>query len=882
MSKPPAVNDSLVALIAENIIDVKTHDGLHKRLASLVSGASKMSGAWVEGARDAINEGNHAKGYKRGILAIIAAPKSARARSLARGERFRSLEISEKVLDDLEGIIADPSDADLFQSIAKLLRRERQPDIAALAYCHALVLNHNDEESVRSLAAVLRDEDFLEAGLNLVRITLDRIPKAAWLWVQQGNILNRLDKYLEAIDAFQKAQKLDTSIPGMSYAIGRAYVAMGDYPAAVSTFRKAIEDDPKDHRLLEAIADAYGAAGQGAHAVLWYRRTLAQRDNHRIRDKLYKALLDIGEWEVASSELNRDISKAVANSSWDGEIDRTQTLIVDAPNDLSEAEVAASVILGLQLARVGQPVAIVCPAGLANSVASLASKNVRFFNGRDSAIKKLPRAEIVTIADFKPSHAAIIEIADLQHVPLKKLRKRKTNDPKKVGFISATDSAEDVADPKRVTRHLPSGMRITSHKQKSRVSIERTLPLLDSLDRLITDDPVTVVLAAATGCPSVYVLRPGHPLPAIDLAHMAVFGAVQMTIRRSEFANDDDLAFRLAQVIADDFAPDAIASISVDRSLPQDVREEIAFLDEQITSVNLSSLPVSELTGGTRNTSYKLGKSAPAYVMRMGRFPVPQKGFYAKESRNMRIAADAGIAPKVRHTDPLDGGMLIDYVDGEVMRTKSLSIMENAVDAAKLLRAVHKLPGFRGSFDILTKVERNMDKLHDKNPNLLRGHGRALDIMEHMTKVLRGHRFPHYATHNDPLTRNFIRAKTGKMMLIDWECSAIADPHWEVAALSSQACFPPDVWQVYMSGYFGRNKHPAACRVALYEAVCRFYWWSDGLADSPKSDDPAKAVKKASIWNEMYMQIIGSDGFKRALSQAEGYVWRPEDSPIAI
>lgn len=882
MPTPHVVNDSLVALIAENIVGVSTLDGLHKRLLSLVSGASKMSGAWVEGARDAISEGNYVKGYKRGVLAILAAPKSARAQSLARGERFRSLDIPEKVLDDLEGIIADPSDAARFQSIAKLLRRERQPDIAALGYCRALVLNPNDQESARSLAAVLRDENFLDAGLNLIRVMLTSVPEAAWLWVQQGNILNRLERYPEAIDAFQKAQQLDASIPGMSAAVGRAYVAMGDYPEAINTFRSAIDDDPRDYRLLEAIADAYGAAGQGAHAILWYRRALERRENQRIREKLYKALLDAGEWEVASDVLSIDTKTEVTNASWDGEIDRSNTLIVDAPSTLTEAEIAATVVIGLQLVAVGQPVAIVCPAGFANIVAPVASKKIRFFNDLASAIKKLPRADVVTIADFNPTQSVVREIVDLQHVPLKKLRKRVTSDPKKVGFISATDNPGDVVDPKCVSRHLPNGMKITSHKQKSRGTVERTLPLLDSLDRLITDDPVMAVLAAATGCPSVYVLRPGHSLPANDLANVNVFGASQTIIRSSEFESEDDLAFRLAKVIAGDFAPEAVSSTSVDRSLPQDVREAISYIDESVPPLNLSPLPVSALVGGTRNVAYKLGDRAPAYVMRMGRFPVPQKGFYAKESRNMRIAAGVGIAPKVWHTDHLDGSMLIDFIDGDVMRTKTLSIMQNAVDAAKLLRDVHKLPGFRGSFDILTKVDRNMDKLYNDNPALLRGQGRAIDMIEHLTKVLRGHRVPHYATHNDPLTRNFIRSKTGKMMLIDWECSAIADPHWEVAALSSQASFSPDVWQAYMVGYFGREKHPAACRVALYEAVCRFYWWTDGLADSTKSDDPAKAVKKASVWNEMYIQIIRSDGFKRALSQAEAYVWSPEDSPVTI
>lgn len=882
MPKPPVVNDSLVALIAENIAGVSTTAELHKRLKSLVSGASKMAGAWVEGARDAINEGNHAKGYKRAILAIIAAPKSARGRSLARGERFRRLDISERVLNDLEGILADPSNAVLFQSIAKRLRREGQPDVAALGYCHALVLHPDDEESARSLAAVLRDESFLDAALNLVRVTLRNVPNAAWLWVQQGNILNRLERHPEAIDAFRKAQQLDASIPGMSAAIGRAYVEMGDHPAAIATFQRAIEDDPKDHRLLEALADAYASDERWAQAILWYRRALEHRDNQRLREKLYKALLAMGEWEVASSFLGLDNHSSVTHSSWSGELDTTQTLIVDAITEQAEADIAATIVIALQLASSGQPVAIVCDPSLANIFASVANKKTRFFSDLNIATKRLPRADVVTLADFKPSQPAITDIMDQQTTPLSGLRKRVTADPKKVGFITAHKSMQDVADPKRVSRHLPRGMKITSHKQRTRETIERTLPLLDSLDRLITDDPVTAILASATGCPSVFVSSPETSLPVSEIGNKDIFGGTQVSLRRAEYETDDDLAFRLAKVIVNDFAPNSFVRSSVDRALPQDVREAIASMDERVKAINLAPLPAVKLTGGTRNAAYKLGQGGRAYVMRMGRFPTSQMGFYAKEGRNMRIASDAGIAPKVWYTDELDGSMLIDFIDGEVMRTKTLSISENAVDAAKLLRNVQRLAGFRGSFDILTKVDRNMNKLHKENEALLRGKGRAIDMMEHMTKVLRGHRFPHYATHNDPLTRNFIRAQNGKMMLIDWECSAIADPHWEVAALSSQASFPPDVWQAYMAGYFGREKHPAACRVALYEAVCRFYWWTDGLAESSKAEDPAKAVKKAAVWNDMYMQIIGSEGFKRALSQAEEYVWNPADSPAAL
>lgn len=876
-------NDSLVALIAENIVDATSHADLIKHIQSVVSGTARMSGAWVEGAREAMNEGNDVKAMKRGILAIIAAPKSGRARSLARSGRFSDVISSDDVRLGLNQILETPEDAILYQRFATQLRRAKQMDIAALGYCRALVLDRDDEESARSLAAILRDQGYLEAGLSLTKAILKEKPRAAWIWVQHGNILNRMGAYADAIAAFQKALDLDRRIPGLYAAIARANSAMGEKARAIDEFRSAIEEDPRDQRLSEALADEYAGMGSNGHAVLWYRRALERRNSQRIREKLYRALLDLGHWQAAANVLTEGPDQSDAASSWNGEFDPGKTLIIDAGSHQEELVVASIAVIGLRLALAGQPVAVVCSAVLANLLAPVAPKNVRFFSDLDKAQQKLPKnAGLVTLDEISVGHRAIQDIIKNTNPPLAGLRKRKDAKPLKVGFIARINNENGVADPKRVSGHLPKGMKITSHKQKSRESIERTIPLLDMLDRVITDDPVTAILAAATGCPSVFVVASGQSGQVAMLANAHVFGPGQTLIRSKENDGSSEREARLARIIGNDFS--VVTPVARDDlvDVPQDVRETIAALEESLPDFGLNEFSVERLDGGTRNAAYKLSRRERSFVIRMGRFPVPQEGFYAKESRNMRIAADAGLAPRVWHTDALDGAMLIDFVDGEVMRTKSLSILENAVDAAKLLREVHKLPGFRGNFDILSKIDRNVETLRKDQPDLLRGYGASVEMMEHISKVLRSHRVPHYATHNDPLTRNFIRARNGDMVLIDWECSAVADPHWEVAALSSQCRFPPDVWQAYVTSYFGDPKHPAMCRIALFEALCRFYWWTDGLVESAKADDPEKAIKEATVWNKMYADVVGAEGFKRALNRAEDYTWSFDHSPLAM
>lgn len=883
MAEIPHRNDSLVALIAENIVNATDLGDLARHVQSVVAGTAKMSGAWVEGARDALKEGNDAKAMKRGILAIMAAPKSARARSLARSQRFADVVVLDDIRNALDSILEAPEDANLYQRFATLLRRAKHPDIAALGYCQALVLDRDDEESARSLAAILRDQGHLEAGLSLTSAILKEKPRAAWIWVQHGNILNRMEKHADAIEAFQKALTLDPKISGIRSAIARANGAMGEHDRAIEEYRAAVEEDPGDYRLLEALADEYAEVSSHGHAVLWYRRVLARRDSQRVREKLQRGLLELGHWDAASGLMEKNAYPNGGKQSWSGKLDPNTTLIVDAGGgDQPETIVAATAVTGIQFAQAGQPIVMVCSAALANLLAPVAPKKVRFFNDIEKARSRLPRADIVTLDDISVGREAVQDVLKNETPPLAALRRRTDAKPLKIGFITEPQNEKDVADPKLVSGQLPKGMKVTSHKQKARESIERTVPLLDMLDRVITDDPMTAILAAATGCPSVFVVGSGQSGQISMLSNARVFGPRQIVVRMTGTESDAMRAASIARIIGDDFrVPEHVAQVDL-AGVPQQVRETIAALDENVSDHALNGFEVAELDGGTRNAAYRLSKGDRSFVMRMGRFPVPQEGFYAKESRNMRIAADAGLAPRVWHTDALDGSMLIDFVDGEVMRTKTLSLMDNAVDAAKLLREVHKLPGFRGSFDILSKIDRNVEKLRRDQPDLLKGYGASVQMMEHISKVLRDHRVPHYATHNDPLTRNFIRASDGRMMLIDWECSAVADPHWEVAALSSQCRFPPDVWQAYVTSYFGDAKHPAMCRVALYEALCRFYWWTDGLVESAKADDPKKAVKDATVWNKMYADIVGSEGFKRALSKAEDYTWSFDHSPLAM
>jgi thiamine kinase-like enzyme len=84
--------------------------------------------------------------------------------------------------------------------------------------------------------------------------------------------------------------------------------------------------------------------------------------------------------------------------------------------------------------------------------------------------------------------------------------------------------------------------------------------------------------------------------------------------------------------------------------------------------------------------------------------------------------------------------------------------------------------------------------------------------------VLTQNEIPKKVCHNEPIAENFMGNNGGpnKLQLIDWQCSGISDPHWEVAVFSVQNHFNLAARKSFLEAYFGIEDRRLMVLIVLF------------------------------------------------------------------
>ena len=92
--------------------------------------------------------------------------------------------------------------------------------------------------------------------------------------------------------------------------------------------------------------------------------------------------------------------------------------------------------------------------------------------------------------------------------------------------------------------------------------------------------------------------------------------------------------------------------------------------------------------------------------------------------------------------------------------------------------------------------------------------------------------------HNDGVPENFIKDKSGKLFLIDWEYSGMNDPVAELAALFLESEFSQESINFILSCYF-EDKIPTDIqeRLLIYQILWDYLWAQWTIIKEAKGDD---------------------------------------------
>ncbi len=178
----------------------------------------------------------------------------------------------------------------------------------------------------------------------------------------------------------------------------------------------------------------------------------------------------------------------------------------------------------------------------------------------------------------------------------------------------------------------------------------------------------------------------------------------------------------------------------------------------------------------------------------------------------MEIAAQAFLAPRVRHACAADGVAIMDFIPQQsLILDYAGTRTELLVELAQTIRALHQTPLFPPLMDYLDGLEAILGQL--RASGLVSPGALAETLARHAEVAAAYRRLPQelVSSHNDLNPRNVLY-DGARLWLVDWEASFRADRWVDLAAVASFFTSTPGEEEVLLRTYFGEA--PDAARRA--------------------------------------------------------------------
>ncbi len=200
---------------------------------------------------------------------------------------------------------------------------------------------------------------------------------------------------------------------------------------------------------------------------------------------------------------------------------------------------------------------------------------------------------------------------------------------------------------------------------------------------------------------------------------------------------------------------------------------------------------------------------------------VPAPVWYA----TMHTAARHGLAPGVRHADPDDRVMILDFIPPRSLATEFPGSRQDLMRLfGSRLNQLHQTPGFPVLVDYLDGVQSLLDGLMGTGlfePSVLRP---VLDLYGELVPVYRQDAPPLVASHNDLNPRNIL-FDGQQIWFVDWEAAFQADPYVDLASVANVFAHSAEDREALLGTYFGRPATGAeTARMGLMQLINHVFY----------------------------------------------------------
>ena len=189
-------------------------------------------------------------------------------------------------------------------------------------------------------------------------------------------------------------------------------------------------------------------------------------------------------------------------------------------------------------------------------------------------------------------------------------------------------------------------------------------------------------------------------------------------------------------------------------------------------------------------------RGAP-YLLRI-MMRIDERNDPARQFTSMKMAADAGLAPRVWYANTEDGVSIIDFVEA-----RDLAVEEARVRIAGALRRLHALPLFPKTFNYVTAHKGFIWRLRGAGilakSEIEEGFRRYLEVCAVYPRL----DADMVSCHNDLKPENIL-FDGERVWLVDWQAAFVNDRYFDLAVAANFVVADEAEERVYLQEYFGR------------------------------------------------------------------------------
>jgi thiamine kinase-like enzyme len=214
--------------------------------------------------------------------------------------------------------------------------------------------------------------------------------------------------------------------------------------------------------------------------------------------------------------------------------------------------------------------------------------------------------------------------------------------------------------------------------------------------------------------------------------------------------------------------------------------------------------------GGLTNENYLVSVDNERFVLRISRRNTQDFGNNrVTEYESLKIASNAGIAPKVYRYFLPEGHMVTRYIDGRHWTGAEYFDDENRSRLIEMVKKIHALPAIKTTFSPFERTSRFSKSAKRLNADFPNDYDAFLSYQERIKKSQNEDKSDWMRLcHNDLYFVNFI--DDGRLWILDWEFAGMGDIYYDLAILvyayESFGVLPVDKRERILRDYFGEVK----------------------------------------------------------------------------